>query len=80
MPKNNNKDAIFLLFKWQCFCFDEQRLNPNEDVDMPVLFYIDSEFANDPKMEKVDTITLSYTFFVSKDEEGELQLSPLLAK
>ena len=47
---------------------------------MPVLFYIDSEFANDPKMEKVDTITLSYTFFVSKDEEGELQLSPLLAK
>lgn len=36
-------------------------------VDMPVFFYIDPEFANDPKMELVDTITLSYTFFESKD-------------
>lgn len=34
---------------------------------MPVFFYIDPEFANDPKMEFVDTITLSYTFFESKD-------------
>lgn len=33
---------------------------------MPVFFYIDPEFANDPKMELVDTITLSYTFFESK--------------
>lgn len=38
-----------------------------EQVDMPVFFYIDPEFADDPKMEFVDTIILSYTFFESKD-------------
>ena len=34
---------------------------------MPVFFYIDPEFAEDPKMEKVDQITLSYTFFEAKE-------------
>ncbi|XP_019349731.2 cytochrome c oxidase assembly protein COX11, mitochondrial [Alligator mississippiensis] len=53
--------------KIQCFCFEEQRLNPHEEVDMPVFFYIDPEFAEDPKMAKVDLITLSYTFFQAKD-------------
>ncbi len=53
--------------KIQCFCFEEQRLNPHEQVDMPVFFYIDPEFAEDPKMAKVDTITLSYTFFEAKE-------------
>eukprot|EP01134_Creolimax_fragrantissima_P006598 CFRG6598T1 len=52
--------------KIQCFCFEEQRLNPDEQVDMPVFFYIDPEFAEDPFMAKVNTITLSYTFFESK--------------
>ncbi|XP_028675200.1 cytochrome c oxidase assembly protein COX11, mitochondrial isoform X2 [Erpetoichthys calabaricus] len=50
-----------------CFCFEEQRLNPNEEVDMPVFFYIDPEFDTDPRMANVDTITLSYTFFEAKD-------------
>jgi cytochrome c oxidase assembly protein subunit 11 len=53
--------------KIQCFCFEEQRLNPHEEVDMPVFFYIDPEFCDDPKMEKVDMITLSYTFFEAKE-------------
>ncbi|KAH9513010.1 Cytochrome c oxidase assembly protein cox11, mitochondrial [Bulinus truncatus] len=53
--------------KIQCFCFEEQRLNPNEQVDMPVFFYIDPEFAEDPKLEHVDSIMLSYTFFESKE-------------
>ncbi|XP_003800071.1 cytochrome c oxidase assembly protein COX11, mitochondrial isoform X1 [Otolemur garnettii] len=53
--------------KIQCFCFEEQRLNPQEEVDMPVFFYIDPEFAEDPKMVNVDLITLSYTFFEAKE-------------
>ncbi|KAM9559894.1 cytochrome c oxidase assembly protein COX11, mitochondrial isoform 1-T5 [Salvelinus alpinus] len=53
--------------KIQCFCFEEQRLNPKEEVDMPVFFYIDPEFDEDPRMARVDTITLSYTFFEAKE-------------
>lgn len=55
--------------KIQCFCFEEQRLNPHEQVDMPVFFYIDPEFTEDPAMVKVDMITLSYTFFEAKEAE-----------
>ncbi|KAG7470432.1 cytochrome c oxidase assembly protein COX11, mitochondrial [Solea senegalensis] len=53
--------------KIQCFCFEEQRLNPHEEVDMPVFFYIDPEFHEDPRMARVSTITLSYTFFEAKE-------------
>ncbi|XP_071107004.1 cytochrome c oxidase assembly protein ctaG-like [Haliotis cracherodii] len=53
--------------KIQCFCFEEQRLNPHEQVDMPVFFYIDPEYAEDAKLETIDTITLSYTFFEAKE-------------
>uniref|UniRef100_A0A6I8PPA8 Cytochrome c oxidase assembly protein COX11, mitochondrial n=2 Tax=Ornithorhynchus anatinus TaxID=9258 RepID=A0A6I8PPA8_ORNAN len=53
--------------KIQCFCFEEQRLNPREEVDMPVFFFIDPEFAEDPRMARVESITLSYTFFEAKE-------------
>ncbi|EEB14321.1 cytochrome c oxidase assembly protein COX11, putative [Pediculus humanus corporis] len=49
--------------KIQCFCFEEQQLNPNEQVDMPVFFYIDPEFCDDPQMENINEIILSYTIF-----------------
>lgn len=36
---------------------------------MPVFFYIDPEFSEDPAMAKVDEITLSYTFFEAREGE-----------
>jgi cytochrome c oxidase assembly protein subunit 11 len=52
--------------KIQCFCFEEQMLATGEEVDMPVFFYLDPEFAYDPWMKDVTHITLHYTFFKSK--------------
>jgi cytochrome c oxidase assembly protein subunit 11 len=36
-------------------------------VDMPVFFYIDPEFVEDPALKGTSTIYLSYTFFEAKD-------------
>lgn len=49
--------------KIQCFCFEEQRLNAGETVDMPVFFYLDPDLLNDLNMKGVETVTLNYTFF-----------------
>ena len=55
--------------KIQCFCFEEQRLQPHEEIDMPVFFFIDPEIVNDPALKNVHSITLSYTFFKTDEEE-----------
>lgn len=52
--------------KIQCFCFEEQMLRAGEEVDMPVFFFIDPDFNEDPYMKDVNTITLSYTLFNAK--------------
>lgn len=57
--------------KMECFCFTEQTLKPGERVDMPVVFYVDPEMALDKNMKHIDTITLSYTFYVSEDETAK---------
>ena len=57
--------------KVQCFCFHEQRLQAKENVDMPVFFFIDNDFEDDPRMDDVDDITLSYTFFPVDEDEVE---------
>ncbi|OWM66145.1 hypothetical protein CDL15_Pgr013362 [Punica granatum] len=56
------KAAVYFN-KIQCFCFEEQRLLPGEQIDMPVFFYIDPEFETDSRMDDINNIILSYTFF-----------------
>jgi cytochrome c oxidase assembly protein subunit 11 len=66
--------------KIQCFCFEEQRLGPHEEIDMPVFFFIDPEFADDPTMHNVESIVLAYTFFKTGEEAIEKNDALAVAK
>ncbi len=54
--------------KIECFCFDDQYLASGEAMNMPVSFYIDPAIQEDPYLKDLKTVTLSYTFFKSKNQ------------
>ncbi|TNJ42002.1 cytochrome c oxidase assembly protein [Phaeobacter sp. B1627] len=62
--------AGYYFEKIQCFCFNEQVLQPGERVMMPVTFFVDPEIVEDPEAKYVHTITLSYTFHEIDLPEG----------
>ncbi|MCP4088189.1 MAG: cytochrome c oxidase assembly protein [Gammaproteobacteria bacterium] len=55
--------------KIECFCFSLTTLKPGEEIDMPVIFYVDPEMDKEGIMNNLKTITLSYTMF--RDENPE---------
>jgi cytochrome c oxidase assembly protein subunit 11 len=60
--------AAKYFHKTACFCFNEQTLAPNQDMQFPLSFWVDPAIANDPQTADVHTVTLSYTFFRSLDD------------
>jgi cytochrome c oxidase assembly protein subunit 11 len=64
--------SVGLYFsKIQCFCFEEQRLRPHEEIEMPVLFYIEPEIEQDNRMKLINNVLLGYTFF-AVDEDDDI--------
>lgn len=56
-------EAGSFFVKVDCFCFEEQVLQPGERVQMPVSFFVDPEIVTDRDAKYTHTITLSYTFY-----------------
>ncbi|KII62655.1 Cytochrome c oxidase assembly protein COX11, mitochondrial [Thelohanellus kitauei] len=53
------------FYKIQCFCFEEQRLDPGDEVLMPIFFYIDPKFDEISDNMMTDEVILSYNFYLS---------------
>jgi len=69
-------EAVQYFNKIQCFCFDEQMLNPQEEVDFPLFFYLDPKIVDDAALADVKEVTLMYTFYLAQDQT----LATLLAE
>ena len=65
--------------KTECFCFTEQFIQPGETVEFPVAFFIDPDLADDHALKTLDSITLSYTFFPTRNPSRPLRLAPVAA-
>jgi cytochrome c oxidase assembly protein subunit 11 len=55
--------------KINCFCFTEQRFEPGETREMPVVFFVDPEIVKDAEQEGLTSITLSYTMYPVRPAE-----------
>jgi cytochrome c oxidase assembly protein subunit 11 len=55
--------------KINCFCFTEQRFEPGETRDMPVVFFVDPALAKDTEQDGLTSITLSYTMYPVRQPE-----------
>ncbi|MBP7252067.1 MAG: cytochrome c oxidase assembly protein [Alphaproteobacteria bacterium] len=65
--------------KVECFCYTEQVLQPGESRDLTVTFFVDPDMAQERGLDDVQNLTLSYTFFLAKDQ-SKAKAAAALAK
>ena len=67
---NVSPSTVGIYFdKINCFCFTEQTMQPGEQRDVAVVFYVDPKLAQDSEQDSTRLITLSYTFYPARAPE-----------
>jgi cytochrome c oxidase assembly protein subunit 11 len=56
--------------KLECFCFSERVIAPGETRKLPVVYFVSPDLMQDRLARRMETITLSYTFFDSSAYSG----------
>lgn len=56
--------------KLECFCFNDQTIQPGRSVEFPVVYFVDPEFATDFETKGKTEVTLSYTFFPVETQQA----------
>ncbi|MFG1487934.1 cytochrome c oxidase assembly protein [Oceanospirillum sp. HFRX-1_2] len=73
VPSVSPSEGAEYLLKTQCFCFEQQELNPGANQQMTLLFRVD------PKLpEHIGTLTLAYTLFDITSRTDNAQALALL--
>jgi cytochrome c oxidase assembly protein subunit 11 len=64
VPSISPGQAALYLKKIECFCFEQQELQPGGEMEMSVSFFVDAELPAE-----INELTLSYTMFRVEDVE-----------
>jgi cytochrome c oxidase assembly protein subunit 11 len=59
------EEAAIYFSKIQCFCFNQQMVNPKEELLLPIFFYLEPELADDPDVGRIREIIVHYDFIKS---------------
>src|SRR4029078_6209621 len=62
--------------KINCFFFTKKRMKAGETREMTVVFYVDPAIVKDRDQDTLNTITLSYSFYRTRDQERPVAETP----
>lgn len=48
--------------KIHCFCFNQQTLQPHQEMDLPVTFFLDPKMNDDKNLDEITQVNLNYIF------------------
>ena len=58
-------ECLPYIEKIQCFCYDDQLIEKNQEVSLPIYYRINKKFLADPALSQVNEVIVSYTIFKS---------------